>query len=46
MKHQAVFAIDFQTWEQLVDAYELTEPMIPHREEDPATQIGSRGWYA
>ncbi|SMQ49177.1 unnamed protein product [Zymoseptoria tritici ST99CH_1A5] len=45
-KHQAVFAIDFQTWEDLIAAFNLKKPMIPHREEDPATQIGSRGWYA
>ncbi|KAL9080599.1 MAG: hypothetical protein Q9157_000654 [Trypethelium eluteriae] len=44
-KHQAVFAIDFDTWEQLIDVFQIREPLIPHRAEDHATQPTARGWY-
>ena len=44
-KHQAVFAIDYATWEQLIEAFDIREPMIPHREEEQHTQMGARGWY-
>lgn len=45
MKHQAVFSIDYETWQKLIDAFEISEPMIPHRGEDAATQAVS-GWRA
>ena len=46
-RNQAVFGLDFHTWRALVDAFEIVEPLIPHREaEAGATQVGSRGWYA
>ncbi|KAL1305913.1 hypothetical protein AAFC00_004056 [Neodothiora populina] len=44
-KHQAVFSIDVATWEKLVRAYCIREPLIEHRAES-STQVGSRGWYA
>lgn len=44
-KHQAVFSLDYATWRALIDAFHIREPMIPHREEEPAAQIGSRSWY-
>lgn len=44
-KHQAVLALDYATWQQLIEAFEIQEPMIPHRHEEAATQLGSRGWY-
>ncbi|KKY19140.1 putative nuclear protein qri2 nse4 [Phaeomoniella chlamydospora] len=33
-KNQAVFALDFQTWEDLVHTFGLTESLIPHRQEE------------
>lgn len=45
-KHQAVLALDWQTWQDLVKAYNITESMIPHREEAQPTQLGNRGWYS
>ena len=45
-KHQAVFSLDFGTWRDLIDAFDIHESMIPHREEQAATQLGSRGWYS
>ncbi|KAK5744911.1 hypothetical protein LTR17_001662 [Elasticomyces elasticus] len=45
-KHQAVFALDFDTWRGLVDAFEIRESMIPHRDESGiGASIGGRGWY-
>ncbi|KAI9691507.1 MAG: nuclear protein [Bathelium mastoideum] len=44
-KHQAVFALDFDTWQQLIDVFQIREPIIPHRAEDQASQLTARGWY-
>ena len=44
-RHQAVFALDFATWEQLIEAFDIREPMIEHRKEEPQGQMGARGWY-
>ena len=44
-KHQAVLALDYATWRALVDAFEIREPMIPHREEEAPADIGQNGWY-
>lgn len=46
MRHQAIFGLDFETWQELVRVFDIKEPMIPDRSEVPnTTQIGSRGWY-
>lgn len=45
-KHQAVLGIDYATWEGLIKAFDIREPMIPHREDEQPTQVGQRGWYA
>jgi len=45
-KHQAVLALDYSTWQQLIQAFDIQEPMIPHRDDEPAAQVGSKGWYA
>ena len=46
MKHQAIFSIDYGTWQDLIKAYNITESMIPHRdEENAAPTMGARGWY-
>ncbi|KAJ4363449.1 hypothetical protein N0V83_009742 [Neocucurbitaria cava] len=44
-KHQAVFSIDYPTWQMFIDAFDIKEPLIPHREQEEAT-VGSGGWYA
>lgn len=45
-KHQAVFSLDYGTWQNLIEAFDIHEPMIPHRQEDDnAAQVGQRGWY-
>lgn len=44
-KHQAIFSLDYATWQDLVKAYGQREPMIAHRESEQQTQMGARGWY-
>ena len=48
-KHQAVFSLDFDTWEELVEVFDIKECLIPHREEDEeavqANRGGTSGWY-
>ncbi|KAF1961721.1 Nse4-domain-containing protein [Byssothecium circinans] len=43
-KHQAIFSIDFPTWRDLIEAYDITEPLIPHRVAEEAN-IAPGGWY-
>ncbi|KAF2836753.1 Nse4-domain-containing protein [Patellaria atrata CBS 101060] len=45
-RHQAVFSLDWPTWRKLVQAYDIQEPMIPHRNDEQGTQVTARGWYA
>ncbi|CAO2651460.1 Nn.00g040300.m01.CDS01 [Neocucurbitaria sp. VM-36] len=44
-KHQAVFSIDYPTWQMFIDAFDIKEPLIPHREQEEAT-VRSGGWYS
>lgn len=45
-RHQAVFSIDYGTWQDLIKGFNIREPLIEHREEEAAAQIGQRGWYS
>ncbi|KAF1987912.1 hypothetical protein K402DRAFT_329661 [Aulographum hederae CBS 113979] len=45
-KNQAIFSMDFATWETLIELLQIEEPRIPHREDDGATQVNAKGWYA
>ncbi|KAL8815930.1 MAG: hypothetical protein Q9223_004988 [Gallowayella weberi] len=44
-KHQAVFHLDFETWEDLVDAFDIKESIIPHRQSEDEPQVNASGWY-
>ncbi|KAL2357938.1 Nse4 C-terminal-domain-containing protein [Cryomyces antarcticus] len=44
-KHQAVFSLDWPTWEKLIAAFNITEPLIPNRDDGQSTQVNARGWY-
>ncbi|KAI2637786.1 hypothetical protein GGS26DRAFT_427617 [Hypomontagnella submonticulosa] len=44
-KQQAVFSIDMKTWRDIVNAFNITEPIIEHRIEQTHQGPGSRGWY-
>ncbi|SLM34802.1 Nse4/EID protein, Nse3/MAGE-binding domain [Lasallia pustulata] len=45
-KHQAVFHLDFPTWRDLVDTFDIKDCIIPHRQSDEGAQVGATGWYA
>ncbi|KAK2624843.1 hypothetical protein QTJ16_006036 [Diplocarpon rosae] len=45
-KHQAVISIDMNKWESLIEAFDIKEPMIRHREEEEYGNVGAKGWYA
>lgn len=45
-KHQAIFSLDYATWEDLKAAYQGREPMIAHRNNEQQSQVGARGWYS
>ena len=45
-KHQAVFHLDFETWEDIVRAFKIKQCIIPHRNSDAGVQISASGWYA
>ncbi|KAK4990897.1 hypothetical protein LTR66_006687 [Elasticomyces elasticus] len=44
-KHQAVFSLDWPTWQILVEALDIVQPMIPHRSEEQQIHPNARGWY-
>ncbi|KAL2161324.1 hypothetical protein VTH06DRAFT_8545 [Thermothelomyces fergusii] len=46
MRHQAIMSIDMATWRDIIDAFDIKEPMIPHRQEEPQQGPGARGWYS
>ncbi|OAF99449.1 Nse4-domain-containing protein [Paraphaeosphaeria sporulosa] len=44
-RRQAVFSIDYATWRTLIEAFDIKEPLIPHRAPEQ-TNIGASGWYS
>ncbi|KAI1392079.1 uncharacterized protein F4822DRAFT_389577, partial [Hypoxylon trugodes] len=44
-KQQAVFSIDMKTWRDIINTFNITEPIIEHRIEQSHQGPGSRGWY-
>ncbi|KAK3363488.1 Nse4 C-terminal-domain-containing protein [Lasiosphaeria hispida] len=45
MRHQAIMSIDMEIWQEVIKAFNIKEPMIPHRKEEEAGGPGARGWY-
>ncbi|KAF2107133.1 Nse4 C-terminal-domain-containing protein [Lophiotrema nucula] len=43
-KHQAIFSIDYKTWQTLVAAFDIKEPLIPHRVQEE-TNVAPGAWY-
>jgi hypothetical protein len=33
-------------WEELIELFDIKEPMIKHREEEERAPVGAKGWYA
>ena len=44
-KHQAVFHLDYETWESIIEAFDIKESIIPHRQSDEVAQVSASGWY-
>ncbi|KAI9719586.1 MAG: hypothetical protein M1812_003357 [Candelaria pacifica] len=44
-KYQAVFKIEEWMCEELIDAFDITESMIPDRKSADSAQMGATGWY-
>ena len=46
-KNQAVFSLDFETWEALIKSHGIKESLIPHREEEVYEDgvLDGTGWY-
>ncbi|MCJ1311576.1 nuclear protein [Agyrium rufum] len=45
-KNQAIFHLDFPTWEGIVKAFDIKESVIKHRrEETNAPALSATGWY-
>lgn len=45
-KHQAILSMDEQTWQEIIEVFNITTPMIPHRQEANRSAPGARGWYS
>ncbi|OJI81964.1 hypothetical protein ASPTUDRAFT_125634 [Aspergillus tubingensis CBS 134.48] len=41
-KRQAIFTLDFETWQELIQVYDIKDSIIPHREEE--TQNTAQSW--
>jgi hypothetical protein len=34
------------TWKELIEVFEIKQPMIRHRQEEEYNNVGKKGWYA
>jgi non-structural maintenance of chromosomes element 4 len=46
-RNQAVFALDFDVWEDIIESHGIKKSLIPHREEEIYEDgvLGGTGWY-
>jgi non-structural maintenance of chromosomes element 4 len=46
-RNQAVFALDFDVWEDIIESHGIKKSLIPHREEEMYEDgvLGGTGWY-
>ncbi len=44
-KHQAIIAMDMAKWKNIIERFDIQQPLIPHREEENLEGPGSRSWY-
>ncbi|KAI0467468.1 hypothetical protein F4859DRAFT_245663 [Xylaria cf. heliscus] len=45
-RHQAVLSIDMPMWRDIIEAFNITEPIIEHRKEQSTQGPGARSWYS
>lgn len=39
-------SIDMKIWRDVIEAFDIKEPMIEHRREQNESGPGARGWYS
>lgn len=46
-RNQAVFALDFDMWEDIIESHGIKKSLIPHRQEEAYEDgvLGDTGWY-
>jgi hypothetical protein len=44
-RHQGVFHLDYDVWEDIIATFNIKDCVIPHRQTDEGTQVGTNGWY-
>ncbi|KAH8886678.1 Nse4-domain-containing protein [Thozetella sp. PMI_491] len=45
-RNQAFMSIDMRTWKDMIQAFNITEPLIPHRQEQAQHGISAGQWYS
>jgi non-structural maintenance of chromosomes element 4 len=45
-RNQAFMSIDMGTWKDMIRAFGITEPLIPHRQEQVQHGISAGQWYS
>jgi hypothetical protein len=44
-KHQAIIELDQAKWKEVIEVFNITESIIPHRQDTDHSGPGARGWY-
>lgn len=44
-KHQAIFHLDFETWEDIIETFDIKKSVIPDRRTEEEAPVGASGWY-
>jgi non-structural maintenance of chromosomes element 4 len=45
-RHQSILSIDMPTWREVIEVFDIKEPLIPHRQEQQTGGPGAKGWYS
>ncbi|KAL8387505.1 hypothetical protein RB595_009859 [Gaeumannomyces hyphopodioides] len=45
-RHQAIIELDQAKWREVIDVFNITESIIPHRADADHSGPGARGWYS
>lgn len=45
-RHQAIIELDQAKWREVIDVFNITESIIPHRADTDHSGPGARGWYS
>ncbi|GAM36498.1 hypothetical protein TCE0_018f05642 [Talaromyces pinophilus] len=45
-KHQLIWSLNFEIWQQLVETFDIKESTIPHRNDEEFQRQNQHGWYS